>query len=97
MNSFEVDAESFVWICHFNLFSTPMWNEKAKKYRRFLFLAHFLQTHYEISDIIQYLHSKHGLESLQPIIPNIVSSYHDRDDNDKERYFTYQHSFQAHP
>jgi len=34
-----------------------------------------IQTRYEISDMINYLSKKHGLESLEPIIPKIVAKY----------------------
>lgn len=48
-----------------------------------------VQTRYEVSDIIRYLSNKHGIESLTPITPDIVATYHDRDKDDKERYYAY--------
>ena len=48
-----------------------------------------LQTRYEISDIIQYLHSKHGIESLQSIIPDIVQSYQTSNLDEKDKYYAY--------
>ena len=49
-----------------------------------------IQTRYEISDIIRYLSKTHGIESLNPIIPDIVASYHDEHQGDKEvNYYAY--------
>ena len=43
-----------------------------------------VQTRYEISDMISYLHKKHGIESLKPIIPKIVSKFEDKNESKKD-------------
>lgn len=46
-----------------------------------------IQDRYEISDMIRYLDRKHGIESLKPIIPEIVTKFQDRNETkDNERY-----------
>jgi hypothetical protein len=49
-----------------------------------------IQDRYEISDMIRYLYRRHGVESLKPIIPEIVTKFQDRDetkDNKKHLYY----------
>lgn len=47
-----------------------------------------MQIRYEISDIIRYLSSKHGIESLKEVIPKIVSKYKKQND---ENHFVFSH------
>ncbi len=46
-----------------------------------------IQDRYEISDMIRYLNRRHGVESLKPIIPEIVTKFQDRNETkDNQRY-----------
>ena len=49
-----------------------------------------LQTRYEISNKIEYLYRRHGIESLKPIIPKIVAKYQKEkrtEDTSGSRYY----------
>lgn len=51
---------------------------------------------YEISDMINYLNRRHGLESLKPIIPEIVNNFQDRNKTkDIEKHIYYNFSSYA--
>ncbi|HIP02911.1 MAG TPA: DUF4153 domain-containing protein [Campylobacterales bacterium] len=49
-----------------------------------------IQDRYEVSDMIRYLDRRHGVESLKPIIPEIVTKFQDRNETkENERYVYY--------
>ncbi len=48
---------------------------------------------YEVSDMIEYLYKRYGIESLKPIIPDVVAKFQESNQTEENHYFSYFPTF----